>query len=97
MIGSIIFLIVLGSIVFKLAYDHQLVKEREFEIILSNPILREYWNEAHNERNDGWTKKHYLDLYYETKAFNEAEKKGIEKPVFGKSATGKSRRKDAGK
>jgi hypothetical protein len=28
MIGSIIFLLVLGSFIFKMAYDHQLVKDR---------------------------------------------------------------------
>ena len=96
MIGSIIFLSILAFVVFRLAYDHQLVKEKEFEIRLVNPVLREYWNEAHNERNDGCTKKHYLNLYYETKEFNEAEKKTNEKPVFRKSTTGKSRRENAG-
>lgn len=97
MIGSLIFLGFLGLIIFKMVYDHQLVKEKEFEIRLRNPALREYWNEAHNERNDGWTKKHYLNLYYETKEFGEAEKEAIEKSISRKSSTRKPRGKNAGK
>ena len=96
MIGSIIFLMVLGLIIFKMVYDHQLVKEKEFELRLRDHKLGGYWNEAHNERNDGWTKKHYLNLYYETKEFGETEKEGLEKPVSRKSSARKPRGKNAG-
>jgi predicted Holliday junction resolvase-like endonuclease len=96
MIGSIIFLMVLGLVIFKMVYDHQIVKEREFGLRLSNRKLGESWNEAHNERNDGWTKMHYLNLYNETKEFGQEEKEGVEERVSRKSSTRKPRGKNAG-
>jgi hypothetical protein len=54
-------------------YDYQFIKEREFELRLLNPDLREYWIEAHSDYNDGWTKMHYLNLYYERKQIIEIE------------------------
>ena len=97
MIGSIIFLLVLGLVIFKMVYDHQLVKEKEFGLRLNNRKLGEYWTEAHSERNDGWSKQHYLNLYYETKEFGEAEKETIKKSVSRKSSTRKPRGKVSGK
>lgn len=77
MIVALIFLFAVIFILCMMIYDYQFVKEKEFELRLKNPELREYWIEAHSEYNDGWTKMHYLNLYYETKLFQEAEEDAI--------------------
>ena len=86
MIVALIFLFALVFIIGIMVYDYQFVKEREFELRLRNPDLREYWIEAHSEYNDGWTKLHYLNLYYVTKALREAEEEATKKQLFRQSA-----------
>lgn len=81
MIGSVIFLCILAAVIFKMVYDHQLAKEKEFGLRLNDSDLRKYWAEAHTDYNDGWTKEHYLNLYYETKELREREKETAEKGI----------------
>jgi hypothetical protein len=77
MIGSIIFLMVVSLGIGKMVYDHQLAKEKEFDLRLKNKKLLDYWIEANSDYNDGWTKEHYSNLYYETKEllYGQKEKK----------------------
>jgi hypothetical protein len=38
--------------------------DKELKFRQSDSTLAKYFNEMNNDRNDGWTKLHYNELYY---------------------------------